>query len=107
MLEASGFATLTTALYPEGDEYIKSDAVFGTIASFFLRCILRTHLLISAGVKSSLICKLEAVYDDSKAKSLGFKTGPYWELKWDFVLQTTEQAEREKEKTLPSYYRFK
>jgi protocatechuate 3,4-dioxygenase beta subunit len=29
MLEAPGFEKLITALYPEGDEYIKSDAVFG------------------------------------------------------------------------------
>ena len=29
MLEASGYHKLTTALYPEGDEYLASDAVFG------------------------------------------------------------------------------
>lgn len=58
------------------------------------------------GVKSSLICKLDAVYDDDKAKSLGFKKGPYWDLKWDFVLQTVEQAEVAKRKSLPNYYKF-
>lgn len=57
-------------------------------------------------MKSSLICKLEAVYDNERAKSLGFKSGPYWDLKWDFVLLTTEQAEAEKRKSLPNFYRF-
>lgn len=57
-------------------------------------------------MKSSLICKLEAIYDDEKAKSLGFKSGPYWDLKWDFVLLSEEQAEAEKRKSLPNFYRF-
>lgn len=57
-------------------------------------------------VKSSLICKLEAEYDNEKAKSLGFKSGPYWDLKWDFVLQTVEEAESEKKKSLPHFYQF-
>lgn len=29
VFEKPGFRKLTTALYPEGDEYIESDAVFG------------------------------------------------------------------------------
>jgi hypothetical protein len=29
MIIADGYATLTTALYPEGDLYLASDAVFG------------------------------------------------------------------------------
>lgn len=29
MLDAPGYENLITALYPEGDEYIMSDAVFG------------------------------------------------------------------------------
>jgi hypothetical protein len=29
MIEAPGFKKLTTALYPEGDPYLESDAVFG------------------------------------------------------------------------------
>ena len=29
MFEAPGYRKLTTALYPEGDEFIASDAVFG------------------------------------------------------------------------------
>lgn len=57
-------------------------------------------------MKSSLICKLDAVYDNEKAKSLGFQTGPYWDLKWDFVLLTEDQAEAEKRNSLPEYYRF-
>jgi hypothetical protein len=29
MIEAPGYRKLTTALYPEGDEFLASDAVFG------------------------------------------------------------------------------
>lgn len=29
MIIAPGYTTLTTALYPKGDEYLSSDAVFG------------------------------------------------------------------------------
>jgi hypothetical protein len=29
MFSAPGYKTLTTALYPEGDTYLDSDAVFG------------------------------------------------------------------------------
>lgn len=58
------------------------------------------------GVKSSLICKLDAVYDNEKAKKLGFRSGPYWNLEWNFVLQTKEQAEVEKRNSLPNFYKF-
>lgn len=40
MLEAPGFEKLITALYPEGDEYIKSDAVFGYVVT--LRCFVKS-----------------------------------------------------------------
>lgn len=87
MLIAPDYEPLTTSLYPKGgDPYITSDAVFG--------------------VKSSLICELQPVYDDEKAKSLGFKKAPYWNLDWDFVLLTKEQAEVEKRKSLSNYYKF-
>jgi len=74
MVEAEGFETLTTALYPEGDEYLKSDAVFG--------------------VKTSLICKIESVSDETEAKRTKAKTVPFKELKWDFVLASKEEADK-------------
>lgn len=39
MLEAPRYEKLITALYPEGDEYIKSDAVFGYVIPVRLLCI--------------------------------------------------------------------
>ena len=87
MLNAPGFEQLITSLYPEGDDYIQSDAVFG--------------------VKTSLICKLQPVEDLEKSKSLGFPTEqPFWDLSWDFTLQTVKEAEVEKRKSLPEYYKF-
>ena len=84
--QATDFEPLITALYPSGDDYIGSDAVFG--------------------VKSSLICNLTPSYDDEKAKKLGFKQAPFWELDWNFILQSKDQALVEKKKSLPHYYRF-
>jgi hypothetical protein len=87
-LKADGFEDLVTALYPKGgDDYLGSDAVFG--------------------VKTSLICELTPCHDEEKAKKLGFKSSaPFWELTWDFYLQTVEQALVEKKKSLPHYYQF-
>ena len=87
MLLADGFESLITALYPKGDVYIKSDAVFG--------------------VKTSLMVELVPVHNDEEAKALGFpKGGPFWRLDWDFVLQTKAQAEVEKRKSLAVAYKF-
>lgn len=86
MLTASGYEPLTTALYMEGDEFVTSDAVFGA--------------------KTSLICPIMVNHDDSEAQALGFKRGPFWYSHWDFVLQTREEAEVVKRKSLPNYYRF-
>ncbi|KZO97624.1 aromatic compound dioxygenase [Calocera viscosa TUFC12733] len=77
MIEADGFQTLTTALYPEGDEYIRSDAVFG--------------------VKKSLICQIETVSDKAEAEKTQAKTVPFKQLKWDFVLASKEEADKVRE----------
>lgn len=85
MLEAPGYEQLITALYPKGDKYITSDAVFG--------------------VKSSLVCELKYVEDTQRSSKLGFINGaPFWELQWDFVLQTVEEAAAEKRRTLPHFH---
>jgi hypothetical protein len=55
-------------------------------------------------VKTSLIVDPKLVTDEDKAKSLGFKNGPYWHLEKDYVLLTTEQAEEQKKKSLANYY---
>ncbi|KAG9016060.1 hypothetical protein FRB90_003687 [Tulasnella sp. 427] len=74
MIEAPGFETLVTALYPRGDKYLKSDAVFG--------------------VKTSLIVDLENVTSDDEARAKGFKSGPFKQLKQDFVLVRNEEAKK-------------
>lgn len=38
MFEKGGYNKLTTALYPDGDEYISSDAVFGVKKSLVVVC---------------------------------------------------------------------
>lgn len=41
MFEKSGYNKLTTALYPDGDDYISSDAVFGVKKSLVVVCASR------------------------------------------------------------------
>ncbi|KAG9035066.1 hypothetical protein FRB95_012085 [Tulasnella sp. JGI-2019a] len=72
MIEAPGYETITTALYPEGDPYLATDAVFG--------------------VKKSLIVKLTEVQSDEEAKAKGFKKGPFKLLEHDFMLVKHEEA---------------
>ncbi|GJN91540.1 hypothetical protein Rhopal_004563-T1 [Rhodotorula paludigena] len=84
MFLAPGYETLITALYFKGDPYINSDAVFG--------------------VKTSLIVDTELVEDNERAKQLGFKSGPFYYLKKDYVLLTTGQAEEAKRESLRNYY---
>jgi len=74
MVIAPGFETLITALYVDGDKYLKTDAVFG--------------------VKKSLIVNLTEVASDEEARSKGFKKGPFKYLKHDFVLVREDEAEQ-------------
>lgn len=55
MVEVPGFRKLVTALYPEGDEWVPSDAVFG--------------------VKQSLVVQLKDVEDEVEARKYGFPPG--------------------------------
>jgi protocatechuate 3,4-dioxygenase beta subunit len=86
MIQAEGFAKLVTALYMAGDEYLSSDAVFGA--------------------KKSLTCEVKANYDDDEARAKGFPRGPFWYTEYDFVLQTNEEAEKERRTSLPNFYKF-
>lgn len=56
------------------------------------------------GVKSSLVVDTTLVDDKAAAEELGFQSAPYHLLERDYVLQTVEQAEAERRKTLASYY---
>lgn len=74
MFEKEGYNKLTTALYPEGDELIASDVVFG--------------------VKKSLVVKLETVKDEGEARKHGFPKGDEFKVcKFDFRLATVEETE--------------
>ncbi|KAK6534002.1 hypothetical protein TWF281_005342 [Arthrobotrys megalospora] len=67
-----GYDELITALYPRGDPYETSDAVFG--------------------VKSSLIVDIGTISDSLMAEKYGMKVGDHL-LKWDFVLTTDTESE--------------
>jgi len=73
VVEAPGYHKLVTALYPEGCDYLTSDAVFG--------------------VKKSLVVNVDQVNDDGEARKRGFpKGGSFKLLKRDIVLLTEEQS---------------
>ncbi|THU91963.1 intradiol ring-cleavage dioxygenase [Dendrothele bispora CBS 962.96] len=80
-IEAPGYEKLTTALYPRGDPYISSDAVFG--------------------VKSSLIVDLKPVNDPELATKRGFgdPNKIHMELEHDFILATPEEGKVARKKT--------
>jgi len=74
MFDAPGYRRLTTALYPEGDPYLNSDAVFG--------------------VKKSLVVSMKDVKSEADARTKGFATGDTYKLlKHDFVMVTLEEAQ--------------
>jgi len=73
MIEAPGYHKLTTALYPDGDQFLATDAVFG--------------------VKKSLVVKYRDVNDDAEARRRGFpKGGSFKLLQFDIILATEEEA---------------
>lgn len=71
IISAEGYATLTTHIFDPDDKYIDSDAVFG--------------------VKKSLLAAFERVDDRERAEALAF-AGPFWEVKFDFVLADAATA---------------
>ncbi|KZT01219.1 aromatic compound dioxygenase [Laetiporus sulphureus 93-53] len=78
MIEAPGYNTLTTALYPEGDQYLSSDAVFG--------------------VKKSLVVTLQDIHDEAEARKRGFPQGESFKLlQFDFILVPNEEAQAARE----------
>lgn len=70
MFEKPGYDTLITALYPRGDPYEASDAVFG--------------------VKTSLVFDYSQV-DRATAEKYGVEEGT-WLMKYDFVLVSEDEA---------------
>ncbi|EFR04079.1 hydroxyquinol 1,2-dioxygenase [Nannizzia gypsea CBS 118893] len=72
----AGFDTLVTTLYPRGDPYEKSDAVFG--------------------VKSSLVIDYGSV-DEEMAKKYGVPAGTAL-MSHDFVLATEQEAKEERDR---------
>ena len=65
IVEAEGFAPVTTHIFVPDDPYIDSDAVFG--------------------VKKSLLAEFVKRDDRARAEELGVGN-PFWELEYDFVL---------------------
>jgi len=78
MIEAPGYNKLTTALYPEGDEWLSSDAVFG--------------------VKKSLVVSYQDVHDDVEARKRGFpKGGSFKLLQFDIIMVPEEDSKAARE----------
>jgi len=72
------YEPLVTALYPRGDPFAKSDAVFG--------------------VKESLIVDFKTITSNDEAKAKGFAKAPFQLLEFDFVLPTKVEAEGARQK---------
>jgi len=78
-IEAPGYRKLVTALYPQGDKWLSSDAVFG--------------------VKSSLVVDLKDIDNEEEARHRGFPKGANFKhLQHDFVLVPSEEAEAARQK---------
>ncbi|KAI0664944.1 aromatic compound dioxygenase [Cubamyces menziesii] len=75
MIEAPGYTKLVTAFYPEGDEWLESDAVFG--------------------VKKSLVVKLQEVNDEAEARKRGFPKGNSFKLLQRDIILVPEEKSRE------------
>jgi len=71
MISAPGYETLITHIFPEGDPYLDSDAVFG--------------------VKSSLVADFDR-NDSAKAASQYGITAPFYEVTFDFGLKPSRGA---------------
>ncbi|KAI0066888.1 aromatic compound dioxygenase [Artomyces pyxidatus] len=72
-IDAPGYKSLTTAVYPEGSDFISSDPVFG--------------------VKKSLVVTLEDVDDNEEARKRGFPQGKKFKhLNFDIVLVNEAEA---------------
>lgn len=98
MIEAPGHHKLITALYPEGDTWLESDAVFGVKKSLV---VVSSQLLWSV-LSMCLTChgqKLEEVNDDTEAKKRGFpKGGSFKLLKHDIVLVPAAESQAARER---------
>ncbi|KAG8735316.1 hypothetical protein FRC10_010746 [Ceratobasidium sp. 414] len=71
---APGYETLITTVFPRGDPYLTSDAVFGA--------------------KKSLIVDLKEVDDETLARKRGFKKGSkFKELEFNFILVKKEDSD--------------
>jgi hypothetical protein len=95
MIAAKGFETLTTALYPEDDPYLGSDAVFGVKRSLvvvhfsFVSSVpqLLTQSAEIFGCNRSRSCQEPGVRGSAQSRQA---FGPH------FVLCTPEKAEQER-----------
>lgn len=73
-IQAEGYETLVTTVFPRGGPFLTSDAVFGA--------------------KKSLIVDLKDVDDEALARKRGFKQGSkFKDLEFDFILVKKEDAD--------------
>ena len=96
MVEAPGYRKLVTAFYPEGDQWLASDAVFGVKKS--LMVVGREFRVVGLSFESEQLTSsaqgLSDVNDDTEARKRGFpKGGSFKLLKFDIVLVPEEEAQ--------------
>ena len=95
-IEAPGYRKLVTALYPKGDKWLTSDAVFGVKNSLVVVCI-----LVFGGFDWILTVgqDLKDVDSEEEARRRGFPKGNAFKLlQQDFILVPFEEAEAARQK---------
>ena len=95
-IEAPGYRKLVTALYPQGDKWLSTDAVFGAKRSLVVVCIL------FSGDQDRILTmgqNLKDIDNEEEARSKGFPKGKAFKLlQHDFVLVPSEEAEAARQK---------
>ena len=94
MIEAPGYHKLTTALYPDGDQFLATDAVFGVKKSLVVvSMFMSPQVPICRDTNAVAIQKYRDVNDDAEARRRGFpKGGSFKLLQFDIILATEEEA---------------
>lgn len=95
-VEAPGYGKLITALYPRGDKWLSSDAVFGVKSSLVVVCA-----LVPGDQDQTLTAEqdLKDIDNEEEARRRGFPNGkPFKLLQHDFVLVPSEDAEGARQK---------
>ena len=96
LIEAPGHRKLITALFPRGDKWLWTDAVFGVKSSLVVVSVLvpdDRDWALTAGQD------LKDIDDEEEARRRGFPKGKTFKLlQYDFVLIPSDEAEAVRQK---------